>query len=186
MTAWNWSFGDDIWINQTTSGPVEHAYTAPGTYTVTLYVTGEGGVGSKTSQITVEPFPVPIVQFAANVTEEVRPMSVQFTDLSTYEPFQWYWDFGDGYDSTEQNPVHTYRYEGTYPVTLTAWNGERPEQHDEDRLYHREPPPAPDPPDLHIQNNGVTVTDYQVSYEVKNDDRVLRAPPEQPGASRSV
>ena len=170
MTAWNWSFGDGQWINQTTSGPVEHAYTAPGTYTVTLYVTGEGGVGSKTSQITVEPFPVPVVDFTANVTEEVRPMTVQFTDLSTYEPYQWYWDFGDGYDSTEQNPVHTYKYEGTYAVTLTAWNVNGQNSTTKTGYITVNLPQLPTLRDLHIQNNGVTVTDYQVSYEVKNDD----------------
>jgi C1A family cysteine protease len=35
-------------------------------------------------------------------------------------PFSWFWDFGDGLTSTEQNPTHTYTNPGEYPVTLTV------------------------------------------------------------------
>ena len=46
-----------------------------------------------------------------------------FTDTTTggAEPYtSWYWDFGDGGDSTEQNPMHHYDQPGTYTVTLTV------------------------------------------------------------------
>jgi len=47
---------------------------------------------------------------------------VTFTDYS-YDPggtiVSWFWDFGDGTDSTEQNPIHSYSENGTYLVTLT-------------------------------------------------------------------
>ena len=32
------------------------------------------------------------------------------------------WDFGDGANSTEQNPTHTYSAAGTYTVNLTVSN----------------------------------------------------------------
>jgi hypothetical protein len=32
--------------------------------------------------------------------------SVYFSDLSQGNPTAWFWDFGDGETSTEQNPVH--------------------------------------------------------------------------------
>lgn len=49
----------------------------------------------------------------------VRP-TVQFTDTSTpaSEITSWYWDFGDGTTSTEQNPTHVYTVDGVYTVTL--------------------------------------------------------------------
>jgi PKD repeat protein/sugar lactone lactonase YvrE len=32
------------------------------------------------------------------------------------------WDFGDGYTSTEENPVHIYDYQGVYDITLSTAN----------------------------------------------------------------
>jgi hypothetical protein len=49
-------------------------------------------------------------------------LSVSFMDVSTYEPDTWHWDFGDGQESTLQNPVHTYADTGYYQVCLTASN----------------------------------------------------------------
>jgi PKD repeat protein len=49
---------------------------------------------------------------------------VQFTDVSTGNPNEWYWDFGDGNHSYKQNPIHIYRNTGTYTVTLTISNQE--------------------------------------------------------------
>lgn len=46
------------------------------------------------------------------------PLTIQFTDLSYGFPDSWEWDFGDGSDSEDQNPLHTYTEEGEYIVTL--------------------------------------------------------------------
>ncbi|HOW05416.1 PKD domain-containing protein, partial [Methanospirillum hungatei] len=35
------------------------------------------------------------------------------------DPDVWFWDFGDGYTSWEENPVHRYQNPGTYKVGLT-------------------------------------------------------------------
>jgi len=64
-----------------------------------------------------------IADFSASPLSGAAPLSVQFTDTSTGNPTTWNWDFGDGYISTKQNPVHTYSTAGTYSVTLTATNG---------------------------------------------------------------
>ncbi|RNI12942.1 PKD domain-containing protein [Methanohalophilus sp. RSK] len=65
----------------------------------------------------------PVSDFTSNVTSGVvPPLSVKFTDLSSKEPTQWLWDFGDGNTSTEQNPTHTYTNYGNYNVSLTAIN----------------------------------------------------------------
>ena len=60
--------------------------------------------------------------FTATPTSGKTPLTVTFTDLSDASPNAWYWDFGDGTNSTEQNPVHQYRTAGTYTVSLKAWN----------------------------------------------------------------
>ena len=51
--------------------------------------------------------------------------TIQFTDLSTYGDNRYYWMFGDGNVSREQNPVHTYADGGRYRVVLLVeHNGE--------------------------------------------------------------
>ncbi len=44
-----------------------------------------------------------------------------FNDASTAAQ-TWYWDFGDGNSSTEQNPQHTYTQTGTFIITLVVNN----------------------------------------------------------------
>ncbi len=50
------------------------------------------------------------------------PLQVTFTDLSSYEPATWHWDFGDGTSSQDTSPVHTFSAEGTYQVCLVVNN----------------------------------------------------------------
>ncbi len=60
---------------------------------------------------------VPIAGFDYIVGTEF----VQFTDLSI-NATSWNWDFGDGYSSTLQNPVHEYYSPGLYHVCLIVEN----------------------------------------------------------------
>jgi len=47
---------------------------------------------------------------------------ITFTDKSYGGPTSWYWNFGDGYGSPVQNPVHKYVRAGTYGVWLTVYD----------------------------------------------------------------
>jgi hypothetical protein len=49
-------------------------------------------------------------------------VAVNFTGSATggVPPYTWHWDFGDGTESTDQNPSHTYAAAGTYLVVLTV------------------------------------------------------------------
>ena len=63
-----------------------HGYTAEGVYTVTLTVTGPEGSDSETkvNYITVSAASGNInAGFTANPTSGVKPLTVQFTDIST-------------------------------------------------------------------------------------------------------
>lgn len=64
----------------------------------------------------------PTADFTASVETGSAPLSVTFTDQSQNSPDEWYWDFGDGSNSTEQNPTHTYTEKGEYTVSLTVSN----------------------------------------------------------------
>ena len=47
---------------------------------------------------------------------------VSFTDESLGNPTSWFWDFGDGVSSTQQNPSHQYMVNGIFDVTLIVCN----------------------------------------------------------------
>lgn len=65
---------------------------------------------------------VPIPQFTVNTTIGKPEKVFSFSDMSTNEPIEWLWDFGDGSTSAMQNPDHHYLYTGIYTVSLTAKN----------------------------------------------------------------
>jgi PKD repeat protein len=49
-----------------------------------------------------------------------EPRTVQFTDQSTGGVTSWLWNFGDGYTSNVEDPIHYYRSNGSYSVTLSV------------------------------------------------------------------
>jgi PKD repeat protein len=63
---------------------------------------------------------VPVADFKATPTTGTAPLTVNFTDLSSNSPDSWLWDFGDGTNSTDQNPSHIYSIPETYTVKLTV------------------------------------------------------------------
>lgn len=48
---------------------------------------------------------------------------VQFEAALTYSNANYYWEFGDGAVSTQQNPTHTYLTPGAHVVTLSIYKG---------------------------------------------------------------
>jgi PKD repeat protein len=51
---------------------------------------------------------------------------IKFYNLSTGNYDSYYWDFGDGYSSIEENPEHKYLQPGTYLIRLVVWNNNEP------------------------------------------------------------
>jgi PKD repeat protein len=123
-TSWSWSFTGGAPATSTAQNP-SVTYNNAGTYAVTL--TASNAVGSdvetKTAYITVNNVVIaPIADFTANTTSISEGGTVNFTDLSSNEPSNWSWNFGNGTTSTAQNPSATYNTAGTYTVSLTASN----------------------------------------------------------------
>jgi len=63
-----------------------------------------------------------VADFSVSLMSGTAPLCVQFIDRSAGSPTAWYWDFGDGTYSAEQNPEHTFTAAGTYTVNLTVSN----------------------------------------------------------------
>lgn len=122
--GWYWNFGDGT--NASVQNPV-HTYTGNGKYTVSLTVTNAGGSSTKTRteyiSVSGSSARPPVAKFTGKPTGGTAPLTVVFTDRSTGTPSGWYWNFGDGMNSTEQHPVHIYTAPGKYTVSLKVTNG---------------------------------------------------------------
>ena len=119
-TRWNWNFGDGA--NSTQRNPM-HAYSTDSNYTVTITVSNVNGTAAKSSYIAVSNGAnVPVAAFSAFLTSRNVSLNVSFTDKSTGSPTSWKWYFGDGTNSTDQNPAHAYSKAGRYTLSLTANN----------------------------------------------------------------
>lgn len=97
-----------------------YTFTSPGTYRVVLEVSNERGWDAAAQEITVQG-QQPVLPESGFDADTSNGLNVQFADTSQ-NANGWNWNFGDGTNSTEQNPVHTYSTAGSYTVTLTASN----------------------------------------------------------------
>ncbi len=116
ILSWNWTFGDG---SQATAQSPDHEYVLPGDYEVCLSTTNECGEISTYCEVLSVACATPISGFSYSSAE----LSADFTDTSTGEGIQsWFWAFGDGTISAEQNPMHTYFASDDYEVCLTTTN----------------------------------------------------------------
>ena len=118
VNTWNWDFGDG---NTSTLQNPTNEYMGSGDFSVTLVVSGPGGIDTltKANYIHVN-YVAPTADFSGTPTSGTVPLEVTFTDLSTDSVDTWLWEFGDEGISTAQSPVYTYYQAGTYTVSLTA------------------------------------------------------------------
>ena len=91
---------------------------APGSYTARVQARGDGqeycdGAWSLDCSFTVEEGGA----FSWWPEQPKQGERVRFADLSSGEPMSWYWDFDDGWTSTDQHPSHVFATASTYTVT---------------------------------------------------------------------
>ena len=86
--------------------------------------------------------------------------TIQCKDRSRYGPRSWLWDFGDGTTSTERHPVHAYRHNGVYSISLTVANdqGEDSETKSDWLTIDAPAPPVVSPAPNGCDNTGVTLS----------------------------
>ena len=113
-----WNFGDGRSMN-TSATNVTHTY-APGAHTVTLVVDGFGGVSTNTREKYIRVSPT--ANFTGSPVRGNAPLTVVFTDTSTGDIANRFWDFGDDNSTnTTTNTVVTHTYAaGTNTVTLVV------------------------------------------------------------------
>ncbi|MDD1716533.1 MAG: PKD domain-containing protein [Methanolinea sp.] len=100
--------------------PLTETVTLPGpTLTPAIPTTIPASTLSPTAESTPG---IPVASFSASPRSGSVPLIVQFTDTSTGVPAEWFWSFGDGTVSMEEDPVHVYPAVGSYQVSLRVNN----------------------------------------------------------------
>lgn len=120
VAAWNWNFGDST--TSTEQNPM-HTFAEEGMYMVMLEISGD----SCNSVVEMPVFvgdsiwPPHGNNCHANFHWEVEDnLTVEFENASQGDDIDTYfWEFGDGTTSDEENPEHIYAEEGVYEVMLT-------------------------------------------------------------------
>ncbi len=117
-SVWSWLFGDGYVTDK--KNPI-HTYLQPGTYNVTLTVTGLSGSDTLTRTIVVKS---PLkADFTADPTTGSNPLTIVLTDTSIGEPDSRYWVISKGVDVVLLNPgdekqLYTLNEPGLYTVLL--------------------------------------------------------------------
>jgi PKD repeat protein len=111
-----WDFGDGTSSQE--FAPL-HSYASAGSFTITLYVYNGAMEASTFSRMLTIP-PAPTALFSASAGT-VHPLAIMLTNQSM-NATSYFWDFGDGTGSQEQQPQHQYSAPGTYTIILRAYN----------------------------------------------------------------
>jgi gliding motility-associated-like protein len=92
-------------------------FDTPGTHSVTLV--GQFDQCVKQAASTVFIYKEPTIGFGIEPGLQCEPFAAHFINYSSADsPMYYEWDFGDGFTSTEEHPIHVYTTAGNYPVTL--------------------------------------------------------------------
>ncbi len=115
--AWAWDFGDG---NTSTMQNPTHIYAADGAYTVCLIVNDPCGADTTCTVINVTSCTTPTANFSYT---ENGTLVLDFTNTSTVSgTATYFWEFGDGGTSTDENPTYDYSSSGPglYTICLTV------------------------------------------------------------------
>lgn len=126
IAAYSWNFGDG---SAPSSDPnPSHTYLNVGTFTATLTVTdlkGATGTASVAVTVPVTPNQPPVAFAIATPDQGPAPLVVSFDSSGSHDPeggpiASYRWQFGDGVESTDANPTHTFATLGDFDVVLTV------------------------------------------------------------------
>ncbi|MGB1294169.1 MAG: PKD domain-containing protein [Flavobacteriales bacterium] len=125
ILEYNWTFGDG---NIGAGSSVSHSYDTSGVYNVGLEL-----ITALCSYITVKPLYVSVLDvevdfsslnFACVGEEVIFDIQLQIPSEFMSSDIEYFWDFGDGTSSNDENPIHIYQNQGQYDIELIVKIGD--------------------------------------------------------------
>lgn len=139
VASYFWDFGD----GSTSTDPTPTHIFNEGTYNVKLIiVTANGCTDTVIVNNAIKAGNRPHSAFNANPLDACARIPVNFYDTTAAPVDRWLWDFGDGSNSTLQNPLHNYTDTGYFHVSLIVWNNGCPDTLVKNNYVHINPPIA--------------------------------------------
>ncbi|WP_281268021.1 PKD domain-containing protein [Methanospirillum stamsii] len=121
ISRFEWDFGDGETSSE--KDPV-HVFRKPGFFSVTLRAYHNSYVSEKVSDQTVNvDYPELLAAITSSSFEGEIPLSISFFSSCLGLVTSYDWDFGDGENSSDPNPVHVYQNPGIYQVSLRVSDG---------------------------------------------------------------
>lgn len=114
-----WEFGDGT---VSTEPRAEKVFDKTGNFSVGLTVTDSSGCTISKKQENLIQTDKPMARFAVDTLGCIGS-AMRFTNM-TPNASSYLWSFGDGETATTKSPYHTYKKNGYYTVSLTAFNNE--------------------------------------------------------------
>jgi len=116
--TFSWDFDDG---NSAGGQVVQHTFGTPGSFIVSLEVSNQSGCRDIALDTIDVADDVPEADFDYQLVTNSDPFNYSFSDQSINTD-AWKWEFGDGSNSTDQDPTHRFADEGTFAVSLVASN----------------------------------------------------------------
>lgn len=119
--TWSWDFGNNQYSTNvnTTSANSGTVYHHNGTYQVSVQVTAPTGCVQRIDTLISVVASGPTASFTLQSDTSCAPTIVTFEDQSVGAQ-AWHWSFGNGNQSTLQDPTHVYNVPGVYDVSLVV------------------------------------------------------------------
>lgn len=111
-----WEFGDG---KTTTEAEPVHTYTEPGYYTAKLTIYGDGG--QRFYYRIYRVYQNPTADFKAYPTSVMLPDATVHVFNTSTNFTRSLWDLGDGFQTNERDPIHTYSKIGEFNIFLTSY-----------------------------------------------------------------